>query len=91
MGVRRCATVNVTFENVAMISRSVASEHGRDLQVDGLTFSDGGTDRVEVLVTMARGKTGSTRFVVNVTRSNGEDFERELRAKLTRALTKHPS
>jgi hypothetical protein len=83
--------VNVTFENVAMISRSVALEHGRDLQVDGLTFSDGGTDRVEVLVTIARGESKPMRHVMNVTRSNGEDFERELRAKLTQALLKHPS
>jgi hypothetical protein len=74
-----------------MISRSVALEHGRDLQVDGLTFSDGGTDRVEVLVTIARGESASTRYVVNVTRSNGVDFERELRAKLTQALLKHPA
>jgi hypothetical protein len=86
-----CAVVNVTFESVAMISRSVALEHGRDLQVDGLTFSDGGTDRVEVLVTIARGESASTRCVVNVTRSNGEDFERELRAKLTQALQKQPA
>ncbi len=83
--------MNVTLESVAMISRSVALEHGRDLHVDGLTFSDGGTDRVEVLLTMARGESGSMRFAVNVTRSNGEDFERELRAKLTQALMKHPS
>ena len=88
---RPCEVVNVTFERVSTISRSVALEHGRELQVDGLTFSDGGTDRVEVLLTIARGKSGTMRHVVNVTRSNGEDFERELRAKLAQALMKHPA
>lgn len=81
--------MGVSLDQVTAISRSVALEHGRGMQVSGVTFSDGGTDRVEVIVTIDGCHTGSCRFVVNVTRSDGEDFEREFRAKLNAALLKH--
>ena len=81
--------MGVNLERVSAISRSVALEHGRGLHVEGVTFSDGGTDRVEILVTIAGCHRGPCRFAVNVTRSADVDFEREFRAKLNEAIQKH--
>lgn len=81
--------MGVSLEQVTAISRSVVLEHRSGLEVSGVTFSDGGTDRVEIIVTIDGCHDGSCRFVVNVTRSGGQDFEREFRAKLSAALLKH--
>jgi len=81
--------MSVNLEQVHAISRLVALEHGRGLAVDGVTFSDGGTDRVEILVSISGCHTGPCRFSLNVSRADGVDFEREFRAKLITALQKH--
>ena len=83
--------MTVTLDRVTAISRLVAAEHDRTLRVDGVTFSDGSSERVEVLVAIAGCHKGQCRFAVNVTRSDGEEFERELREKLSDALKRHRS
>jgi hypothetical protein len=77
------------LDQVTAVSRSVVQEHGRDLQVSGVTFSDGSADRVEVIVTIDGCHSGSCRFAVNVTRADSEEFERDFRVKLGEALRKH--
>jgi hypothetical protein len=79
----------LNLDVVAAISKAVALEHGRGLQVAGVTFSDGGGERVEILVTIAGCHSGACRFAVNITRADGAEFEREFRAKLHDALLKH--
>ena len=83
--------MGVTLDTVTAISKSVAAEHDRTLRVDGVTFSDGGTERVEVLVAIAGCHAGQCRFAVNVTRSDDTAFERDLRAKLSEVLRRHRS
>lgn len=80
--------MSAPIEEVNTISRAVALEHGPGVTVDGVTF-DGGSDRVEVLVSIADCHSGPCRVSVNVTRSAGADFERDFRAKLSEALEKH--
>lgn len=77
------------LDEVNTISRAVVLEHGPGVTVDGVTFSDGGSDRVEILVSIADCHSGPCRVSVNVTRSASADFEREFRAKLGEALEKH--
>jgi hypothetical protein len=79
----------VHLDQVAAISRSVALEHGRGLEVSGVTFSDGGSERVEVIVTIDGCHSGPCRFAVNVTRADDDEFERDFRAKLGDALRRH--
>lgn len=81
--------MSVNLEQVHEISRGVVFEHGRGLEVDGVTFSDGGTDRVEILVSITGCHSGPCRFSLNVSRADGADFERDFRAKLIEALHKH--
>jgi hypothetical protein len=81
--------MGVHLDRVTAISRSVALEHGRGLEVSGVTFSDGSSERVEVIVTIDGCHTGSCRFAVNVTRADGDEFERDFRAKLGDALRRH--
>jgi hypothetical protein len=81
--------MSVTIHELSAISRTVALEHGRALQVSGVTLSDGGNDRVEVIVSINGCHDGECRFVVNVTRADGDAFEREFRSKLHDAIRKH--
>jgi hypothetical protein len=81
--------MSINLETVAGISRSVVLEYDQALHVDSVTFSDGGSERVEVLVTMVGCHDGPCRFAVNVTRADDELFEREFRTKLRGALLKH--
>lgn len=81
--------MSVHLDQVHEISRVVVREHGRGLAVEGVTFSDGGTDRVEILVSIRGCHAGACRFALNVSRADGADFEREFRAKLIAALRKH--
>ena len=83
--------MGVNLEQVHAISRLVVLEHGHHLDVDGVTFSDGGSERVEILVSIKGCHEGPCRFSLNVTRADGADFEREFRAKLIDALQKHAS
>ena len=87
----RCATLwsmGVTLEGVTAISRQVAAEQG-GWTVEGVTFSDGGSDRVEILVALVGCHEGQCRFSINVTRSDGAEFERDFREKLGDAMQRH--
>ena len=81
--------MSVTIDELSGISRTVALEHGRGLEVSGVTISDGGNDRVEVIVSISGCHDGECRFVVNVTRADCDAFERDFRSKLRDAIQKH--
>ena len=84
-----CECMGVTIDEISGISRAVVLEHGRGLQVAGVTLSDGAIERVEVILAITGCHDGVCRFVVNVTRTDGEAFEREFRSKLGEALARH--
>jgi hypothetical protein len=83
--------MNLDLESLTLISRSVALEHSESLRVVGVTSSDGGSDRAEVLVTIDGCHREPCRFIVNVTRANRDELEEELSVKLRDALRKHYS
>ena len=85
------AGMPVGLDTVADISRAVALEHGRGLSIDAVTTTEGTSDRAEVLVTISGCHNKPCRFLINVTRWDGEEFEREFRAKLGDALRQHAS
>ena len=61
------------------------------MDVIAVTATEGGTDRVEVFLTIGGCHREPCQFVVNVTRADRSRFEREFRGKLTDALQKHAS
>lgn len=81
--------MSVTLEDIKLLSRAVVVQHGRDLHVVSVTSGGEGSERVEVTVDIGGCHTGPCRFVVNVSRADRPDFEREFSAKLREALQKH--
>lgn len=79
----------LSLDAIAEISRTVALEHGRDLQVAGVTSTDGGSERSEILITLNGCHEGPCRLLINVDRADGQEFETSLRAQLVEALRKH--
>jgi hypothetical protein len=81
--------MGVALPDIAALSRAVVYEHGRGMDVVAVTATEGGTDRVEVMVTIGGCHRDPCQFVVNVTRTDRREFEREFRGKLNDALHKH--
>ena len=81
--------MTLSVDAVTRISRSVVLEHGAGLNVVSVTATEGGSDRVELLITIEGCHEGPCRFLINVTRANDADFERELRTALQRGLEEH--
>jgi hypothetical protein len=81
----------LTPEELTSISRAVALEHGRALDVRAVAVTDGGSGRAEILVTIGGCHREPCRFLVSVTRADGAEFETEFRAKLSEAISRHTS
>jgi len=79
----------LSIESITEISRAVASRHRGGFEVIGVTSTEGGSDRVELLLTIRGCHTGPCRLSLNVNRADGEEFERDLTAKLDEALRDH--
>lgn len=70
---------------------SVASDYREALTVVNAATSDGGGERVEILVTLSGGHDGECRVMVNVAWADRQAFEAEFRSKLREAIEKHAS
>jgi hypothetical protein len=81
--------MTLALDEIATISRMVALEHGRAMQVTAVNVIDGGSERVEILVSLQACQQGPCRFLVNVSRAEREQLEAELRSKFRDALAKH--
>lgn len=81
--------MSLSLEAIAAISRTVALEHGRALTVVGVTATEGGSDRSEILITLDGCHDDPCRLLLNVDRTDGREFEASLRAQLIEALKKH--
>jgi hypothetical protein len=81
--------MTVSLPDIAALSREVVSQHDGGLDVVAVTTTGGDSDRVEVTVDIGGCDIEPCRFVVNVTRSDKEQFDRDFRMKLTEALAKH--
>jgi hypothetical protein len=80
----------VDLDTLAALSRAVVNEQRPGLDVVTVTTTEGGIARAEVLVTIAGCHTEPCRFLINVSRADDAQFEREFRSKLREALRKHP-
>jgi 5,10-methylenetetrahydrofolate reductase len=77
------------LEDVAKISRAIAEEYSDQVEVTAVAANHGGTDRVELLVTILEGHRDPYVLMINLTRVDSESMERELRAHLRRAIGEH--
>ena len=78
--------------DIDTITRTVSSflrEHGRALELVGVASTEGGSGRVELLITVKGCHHEPCRLLVNVTRADQVTFERELRSKLAEVLATH--
>lgn len=71
------------------IATSVASGYGEALSVVNAAITDGGGERVEILVTLSGCHEGECRVLVNVSRADRQTFEAEFRSRLREAIEKH--
>jgi hypothetical protein len=76
-------------DEVTAISRAVAREYDGALEVLGVASSEGGTGRVELLVTIAGCHREPCVLMLNLTRTEHAAFETELRSKFREALAAH--
>jgi hypothetical protein len=81
--------MSLNLDEITLISRDIALQHGRGLTVAAVAATDGGSDRVEVMVTIEGCHQGACRFVVNVSRANQAEFNDEFKQKLSESLSKH--
>jgi hypothetical protein len=81
--------MSVPLDVVTSISRDVIAQVRGDLELLGVVSTDGGSDRIELLVTVAGCHSEPCRLALNVTRADAAAFEDELRTKLRHALISH--
>jgi len=79
----------LNLDTVTAISRVVTADHDPPLEVVGVASSDGGSDRVELLVTVVGCHQEPCVLMLNLTRTETSQFEHELKAKLREKLADH--
>jgi len=80
--------MSVSLPELNALSREVVLDHGRGLEVVSVT-TGGDNERVEVTVDIGGCHDEPCRFVVNVSRADAQQFDREFRSQLSEALQKH--
>ena len=81
--------MSINLAEITSLSHALVQQHGGGLAVATVVAIEGGTERVEIIVTIDGCHKGSCRFPVNVSRASGADFNREFTQKLKDALQKH--
>ena len=81
--------MSLSLDAITEISRTVALEHGQTIQIAGVSATEGGGNRSEILITLNGCHEGPCRLLLNVDRADGQEFESSLRAQLLEALRKH--
>jgi hypothetical protein len=76
-------------DEVTRISRAVAREYNGALEVVGVASAEGGTGRVELLVTVVGCHRDPCVLMLNLSRAEHHAFENELRSKFREALAAH--
>jgi hypothetical protein len=70
---------------ITYLSRTIAEEYDDEVEVVGAS-THGGSDRVELLVSVADPEDGRRMRMLNLTRTERADFERDLRSRLDESL-----
>jgi hypothetical protein len=81
--------LSLQLDSIRAISRAVAERQGLRLEDVQIVSGIGGTDRVEVLITIAGCHRDPCSLLLNLTRIDRPQFEEELAAKLRDALGSH--
>ena len=81
--------MSLPSHEVAAIAESVISSLHDEVRILGISSSEGGSDRVELLITIHGCHDDPCRILVNLNRANSVQFEQDLRAKLHEALLEH--
>jgi hypothetical protein len=72
---------------ITELSRTIAEDYDdQELEVVGVVATQGGSDRVELLVSMRDATDGHRIRMLNLTRSQKADFERDFRSRLRQSL-----
>jgi hypothetical protein len=72
---------------ITKLSRTIAEDYDDDeLEVVGVAATHGGSDRVELLVNMRDSTDGRRIRMLNLTRTEKADFERDFRSRLQESL-----
>ena len=81
--------MSINLDRVTAISREVAADVDPRLNVVGVTATEGGGVRVELLVTISGCHAEPCIHLLNVSRAEPDALERDVRAQLQRALASH--
>jgi hypothetical protein len=79
----------LSLDMVTEISRAVVAEQTPALQVVNVASSDGGSGRVELLITVVGCHAEPCRLLLNLSRMEQRRFEHDLRIKLRDAIQSH--
>lgn len=72
---------------ITELSRTIAEGYDDpELEVVGVAVTHGGSDRVELLVSIPGAPDGPRIRMLNLTRSQKSDFERDFRSRLPQGL-----
>jgi hypothetical protein len=82
-------SMSIPIEAIIEISRAVAAEQSPSIEVVALASNDGGTGRIELLLTIAGCHIEPCRLLLNLDRADQATFEAALRDKLRTALRTH--
>jgi hypothetical protein len=77
------------LDEITAISLDVIRQHAASLALVGLTASDGGSSRAEIMVTVKGCHAEPCRLLLNLSRADRTAFEAELRQTLHDALRMH--
>lgn len=76
-------------EQIIDISRDVIRQYSSRLELVGILASEGGSNRVELMVTLKGCHDEPCRLLLNLSRGSRATLEAELRQKLQEVLASH--
>jgi len=79
----------LAHDEIVSASRDVIQRFSQRLEFAGVMASEGGSDRVELMVTISGCHDEPCRLMFNLPRADGPTFEAELRQKLEQQLRSH--
>jgi hypothetical protein len=79
----------LTQEEITDISLAVIQEHERSLHLVGVASTEGGSDRIELVITVSGCHDEPCMLMLNLTRAGRSELETELKGKLRTALGAH--
>lgn len=81
--------MSLSLDTITSIGRDIAAANDPPLELVGVASSDGGSDRVELLVTIVGCHDEPCVLMLNLTRTETSQFERELKDKLREKFADH--